>query len=213
MNPSLPRRRLLAGAAAATLAATARAATRVPTAAQMEGPFYPRTLPLDDDNDLTRVRGVDRVAEGVITDLEGRVFDLDGRALAGVRVEIWQVDARGGYHHVGGMGGDDLDPGFQGWGRTTTDADGRWRFRTVRPVAYPGRVPHVHFALTPRGTTRRFATQMYLAGHPGNASDFVFASVADPAARAALEVALAPATAPGAQLAGRFDITLDRTAG
>jgi protocatechuate 3,4-dioxygenase beta subunit len=176
----------------------------------MRGPFYPQTSPPDDDTDLTRVRGIDRAAEGVITDLDGQVFDADGRALAGVRVEIWQVDARGCYHHVGDAGGDDPDPAFQGFGRTETDAQGRWRFRTVRPVAYPGRVPHIHFAVTPRGGAT-FTTQMYLAGHPGNDADFVLNGVASADARAALQVALGPAARPGATLAGRFDITLGRT--
>ena len=74
----------------------------------------------------------------------GRVLTVSGKAVPGVRVEIWQCDAKGYYHHPHDRGGR-ADPRFQGYGRTSTDEQGQYRFRTIRPVAYPGRAPHIHF--------------------------------------------------------------------
>jgi protocatechuate 3,4-dioxygenase beta subunit len=88
----------------------------------------------------------------------------------------------------------------------TTD-DGSYRFRTIRPVPYPGRTPHIHFAIMAPGRPR-LVTQMYVAGEPGNARDGVYLAIRDPAARARVTVALDPAQEPDA-LAGRFDIVLE----
>jgi protocatechuate 3,4-dioxygenase beta subunit len=177
------------------------------TPVQAQGPFYPLELPLDRDNDLVHVQGRDGQAQGLITDVFGRLTDEGGRPLAGVEIEIWQVNAFGRYHDP--RDGQDLpwDPSFQGFGRTMTDGQGAYRFRTVRPVAYPGRAPHIHFALR---STRfaTFYTQMYLEGAPENERDFLLTRVRDPRARERLIVRLDPAPAPGAELAGRFDIVL-----
>ena len=136
----------------------------------------------------------------------GRVLDPDGRPLSGARVEIWQCDAFGRYHHP--LSGGGADPNFQGFGAANADADGAWRFRTIRPVAYPGRAPHIHFAVFPPGG-ERFTTQMYVAGEPLNESDTLLSRVRDPQARARLIVPLTPAEEleTGALL-GRFDIVL-----
>ncbi len=151
MNPDPNRRRVLLAAAAWLLASGARAATRLePTPAQSAGPFYPTEPPLDDDQDLTRVRGALGVAQGRITDLSGRLLDRDGRPISATRIEIWQCDATGRYHHPLDRGGA-RDPNFQGFGHTVTDAEGRYRFRTIRPVPYPGRTPHIHIAVFPPG--------------------------------------------------------------
>jgi protocatechuate 3,4-dioxygenase beta subunit len=101
-----------------------------------------------------------------------------------------------------------LDENFQGYGRTATDETGGYRFRTIRPVPYPGRPPHIHFAVSGNGLPR-FTTQMYVAGEPGNDRDGVLMGVRDPAARARLIVPLSPApeAEPGA-LAATFDIVL-----
>jgi len=107
-----------------------------PTPRLTEGPFYPNTFPPDIDSDLTHVEGRAGVARGTILDVTGRVMDRSGKPRAGARVEIWQCDATGSYHHVGGIVGDE---DFQGFGFTTTDADGRYAFRTIKPVPYPGR--------------------------------------------------------------------------
>lgn len=205
------RRRLLIGAAAFGAAAVARldaafAAVRTPR--QTTGPFYPVELPLDRDNDLARVGGAASPAQGQITHLFGRVLGEDDRPIAGARIEIWQCNAFGRYHHPRDTRDAPLDPGFQGYGATVSAADGGYRFRTIKPVPYPGRTPHVHFAITASGMDR-LVTQMYLAGEPLNAHDGLYNSIRDPAARAAVTVALAPAPQlESSAIAGTFDIVL-----
>jgi len=206
------RRKLLASGGAAALAAQplAQAFARqvlVTTPAMTEGPFYPRRLPVDRDADLLRVGRDGALAAGTPLYLTGQVLTPDNRPMAGVRVEIWQCDARAVYHHVGVTGG---DPNFQGWGAATTDAEGRYAFRTIRPVPYPGRTPHIHFRVTGRGIDR-LSTQMFVAGDPGNASDFLYNRI-DPRVRRALEARLSPAAGREAgALSGRFHIVLSKT--
>lgn len=197
------------GSLAALRAGSALAAV-TPTPRQTTGPFYPRELPLDRDNDLTRVAGAAAPAQGQITHVFGRVLDQDEKAIGGAHIEIWQCNAFGRYHHPGDTRDAPIDPGFQGYGETVSAADGGYRFRTIRPVPYPGRTPHIHFAITAPGGVR-LVTQMYVAGEPLNARDSLYNSIRDPAARAAVTVDLAPAPdlEPGS-LAGRFDIVLGR---
>jgi protocatechuate 3,4-dioxygenase beta subunit len=201
----------LGAAAALTLSSPlARAARMLATPYQGRGPFYPLELPLDQDNDLTRVAGRNGHAQGTIVDVSGRLFDEAGRPLAGVQIEIWQVNAYGRYHHQHDDQDKPWDPDFQGFGRAVTDAQGAYRFRTVRPVAYPGRAPHIHFALS----DRRFATfytQMYVAGAPENERDFLLTRVRDARARNGLIVNLEPSQVEGSELVGRFDIVLGET--
>jgi protocatechuate 3,4-dioxygenase, beta subunit len=189
----LNRRRLLAtGAALATCGTVPPgAAALLPTPPQSSGPFYPLTLPLDSDNNLVQVSGRAERAAGTILHLAGRVLDRDGRPVPGARIEIWQCDAFGVYHHPRDPRAP-ADPNFQGFGATTAAADGSYRFRTIEPVPYPGRTPHIHFTLTGPGF-ERLTTQMYLAGHPLNERDGLYRRIGDPAARAAVTVALAPA--------------------
>jgi protocatechuate 3,4-dioxygenase beta subunit len=142
------RRRLLALLATLPLAGRAAGQARLPpTPAQTEGPFYPRTLPADRDGDLTQVAGRSGQAQGTILYLSGMVVRTDGTPLGGVMLELWQCDALGTYHHVGAGGAE--DPNFQGYGAVVSAADGRYAFKTIRPVPYPGRTPHLHFKLTP----------------------------------------------------------------
>ena len=177
-----------------------------PTPKQGAGPFYPDPLPLDDDNDLTRVDGDSRRALGEIADLSGRLLDIAGRPLAGRRIEIWQCDANGRYRHPYDQGSEDPDPGFQGFGATVTDADGRYRFRTIRPVPYPGRTPHIHIAI-PHGHGPRFTTQMYVAGEPRNDRDFLYRRIpADLRARVVAE--FRPSPNPNIRYSASFDIIL-----
>jgi protocatechuate 3,4-dioxygenase beta subunit len=205
----LARRGLLVGAAAlASLESRAALAALLATPAQTAGPFYPKTLPLDADNDLVRIAGHAREAAGTITHLFGRVLDTDGRAIANARIEIWQCDSRGHYHHVEDGDARQLDPDFQGYGKTLSAADGGYRFRTIRPVAYPGRTPHIHVAVTTAGG-RRLVTQMYVAGEARNDRDPVLSQIRDPAARAAVIVPLAPTPEfERGALAGTFDIVM-----
>jgi protocatechuate 3,4-dioxygenase beta subunit len=173
----MQRRRVLSwiGASAlAPLAVTpALAEDHAPTPPMTEGPFYPRSFPKDTDADLTRIEGHVAAAQGIVLDLSGRVLDRSGAPRAGARVEIWQCDARGQYHHVGEPGG---DPDFQGFGAVLADAEGRYAFRTIRPVPYPGRTPHVHFTVLENGK-RRLTSQMFVEGDPGNARDGLYRSL------------------------------------
>lgn len=196
----------LAGIAVAGLPLRASAQGRVATPAQTEGPFYPVELPADRDNDLVLVKGAAAPAKGEILLLAGTVADTAGRPLAGARVEIWQCNALGRYHHPGDRSSAAEDPGFQGYGEFTTAADGAYSFRAIRPVPYPGRTPHIHFKVSAPGL-RTLVTQMYVAGEPGNARDFLYNSLRDEAERRALTVALAKA-ADGKALTGRFEIVL-----
>lgn len=207
----LLRRRMLeafvTSAAGLGLSRLASAVALPPTPAQTAGPFYPLTLPADSDNDLIHVAGREGTAKGTLTHISGRILDQDERPISGARVEIWQCDANGRYHYVhDDRAGPSPDENFQGYGQTTSDATGSYRFQTIRPVPYPGRTPHIHFAVSRPGVPR-FITQMYVAGEPQNERDGVLASVRDPAARARLIVPLRPAAEPGA-LAGTFDIVL-----
>lgn len=206
----LSRRVLLAASLGATATfAALPAQALVATPRQTPGPFYPREIPLDHDNDLLQVAGQSQRAAGTTLHVFGRVLGENGRPLAGVRVEIWQCDAYGRYHHPADGGG--ADPAFQGYGCMATAEDGGYRFRTIRPVPYPGRTPHIHFALSGPGF-ERLTTQMYVAGEPLNARDGVLQRIADPAARASVIVDLDEAgeLEPGG-LSGQFDIVLGRT--
>jgi len=148
----------------------AGAAGRRLTPAQTEGPFYPVAMPADSDADLL-ANGALRYTRGQAAWVEGTLTDVDGRALAGAAVEIWQCDGEGRYHHPGD--GDRADRAFQGFGRATVDRDGRWRFRTMRPVAYGGRTPHIH-AKVKLGSRELLTTQLYVQGDAGNERDFLW---------------------------------------
>jgi protocatechuate 3,4-dioxygenase, beta subunit len=212
-TPTIGRRRFVAGGLAAAgtliLPAGARAqAGLVATPRTTAGPFYPVKFPADVDSDLVVLRGSAARAEGTVTHVTGRVLGLDGRPIPGATVEIWQCDARGRYIHPGDTGGRPRDKAFQGYGKTVSDADGAYRFRTIKPVPYTGRTPHIHFAVrTPE--RRELITQMYVAGEPGNDGDFLYRAIRDPRQRAAVTVRLEPANGiePGA-LAGAFDLVL-----
>ncbi len=191
----LTRRRLLAaaGAMAATVGWQGQLSAQalLPTPAQTTGPFYPVAIPADADADLVVVAGGVPYRGGETVDLAGRVLDRNGVALGSATIEIWQCDARGYYHHPNDRGGR-ADPAFQGFGRAAADAAGRYAFRTIKPVAYSGRAPHIHVRVLAPGR-RPFVTQMYVAGDPANERDALYA-------RARRE-------APGATIAVDFDPT------
>jgi protocatechuate 3,4-dioxygenase beta subunit len=206
----LSRRRLLQAAASGLvlLLPAAEASLAAPTPAQPRGPFYPDRLPLDKDNDLVRVEGRDGLASGEITDLRGRVLDLNDRPVEGALVEIWQCDANGRYIHRRDDRRVPRDPNFQGYGRVETATDGRYRFRTIKPVPYPGRAPHIHVAVRVPGS-RWLVTQMYVKGAPENRWDWLLNGVADDAARERLIVDFKPAEEQStAELRAQFDIVL-----
>lgn len=194
------------GAVAFGLPVSGRAQERLPTPSQGLGPFYPYGPEVERDADLVTVKGGTGVAKGDITLVSGRVLDARGRPVGGVQVEIWQCNAFGRYHHPRDGRNVPLDPNFQGYGIVTTGADGAYRFRTIKPVPYPGRAPHIHFRIAGRDVPY-LVTQMYVAGHPQNDGDFLLSSVVDGKARDSLLVRFEP-VAGGSELAARFDITL-----
>ena len=202
------RRRMLLGALACA-AQPALAQSLVPTPRQTEGPFYPDRLPLDQDNDLTMVAGHNAPAAGEITDLTGHILDVRGTPLRGVVIEIWQVDNNGHYIHTADAGAGN-DANFQGFGRFETGTDGGYRFRTIRPVPYPGRTPHIHVKLH-KGGRELLTTQMYVRGHPLNERDGILRSIRDPGQRASVLVPFLPGKERPGELAARFDIVLGLT--
>jgi len=202
------RRRMLLGALACA-AQPALAQSLVPTPRQTEGPFYPDRLPLDQDNDLTMVAGHNAPAAGEITDLTGHILDVRGTPLRGVVIEIWQVDNNGHYIHTADAGAGN-DANFQGFGRFETGTDGGYRFRTIRPVPYPGRTPHIHVKLH-KGGRELLTTQMYVQGHPLNERDGILRSIRDPGQRASVLVPFLPGKERPGELAARFDIVLGLT--
>lgn len=209
----LSRRRLLAGLGGGSLllASPGLFAELLLTPAQTLGPFYPDQLPLDQDNDLLQVGDRPTQASGVVVQLHGQILDARGKPLKGALVEIWQVDSNGIYLHSRGGDRGRRDPNFQGYGRFETASDGRYRFRTLRPVPYPGRTPHIHFAVTLPGLPR-FATQCYIRGEPLNQRDGVLNAIRDPRLRERLIVPFVPvAGARTGEQVARFDIVLGVT--
>lgn len=205
---TLTRRRFVSALTGVVGWAALPAVAAVPTPRQSAGPFYPDEIPLDDDNDLVRVKGHAGLAKGRISDLSGRLVDLSGRPIRDTRIEIWQCDANGRYRHSRDPGRAPIDADFQGFGRAVSDADGRYRFRTIRPVAYPGRTPHIHVAVYPAGE-RPFVTQLYVAGETRNAEDFLYRRI-PVEQRERVTAPFEPTTSPDAELAARWDIVLDR---
>lgn len=155
---------------------------RLLTEEQVLGPFYPITKPLDRDADLTHLRGRRASAKGQIIHLMGRVVNPQGRPLAGIKLEIWQANVHGRYAHINDPNGAPLDPNFQGYGVQVTDAKGQFRFKTIKPSAYPtglgdwARPPHIHYYVT--GRHEALVTQMYFPGEELNAKDRLLQSAA-----------------------------------
>jgi protocatechuate 3,4-dioxygenase beta subunit len=202
----LGRRLAILGGGATLMAAPSLLSAKVlPTPRQTEGPFYPTALPLDQDNDLVSVTGQQARARGTIAHDGGRVLDSAGNPMAGARVEIWQCDWQGIYLHPRDGGQNRRDTGFQGFGAATSAGDGSYRFRTIRPVAYAGRTPHIHFKVKAGG--RELTTQMYVAGEPGNERDGIYRSLGAAAPLVTVAFAPAPQLEPEA-IAGAFDIVL-----
>jgi protocatechuate 3,4-dioxygenase beta subunit len=178
---------------------------------QTEGPFYPDRMPLDTDNDLLIINDAITPAVGEITHLSGRVLDADGKPIRNAVVEIWQVDGNGVYLHSRSAG-ERRDANFQGFGRFLTDAKGRYYFRTVKPVLYPGRqAPHIHFAINRHGK-RALTTQCYVKDYAENERDGVFRSIRDKAQREAVLVDFKPLEGSElGELTAKFDIVLGKT--
>ena len=196
---TLNRRDAVFGAAAALSAggfvparpALAQSSGLIITPGQTEGPFYPVQFPADADADLVRVSGLTGEALGEVVALSGRILNRRGQPVRGAQVEIWQCDARGVYRQPRDPP-DHYSNGFQGFGRSIVDGDGRYAFRTIKPVPYPGRTPHIHYRVVAPGLGR-LTTQLYIAGEPSNARDGVFRGIRDPRAQASVSVPFRPA--------------------
>jgi protocatechuate 3,4-dioxygenase beta subunit len=191
------RRRVLRMAALATLFAVRPGAyadelTRTPE--QTEGPFFPDRLPLDTDNDLLRITDAATPADGEVTWFSGAVLDAAGNPLRGALVEIWQCDAHGAYLHSRSGNAEKRDGHFQGYGRFLTGLSGEYGFRTIRPVAYPGRAPHIHVKVD-----------------PGNGRDGIFRSLSPVEAAAVVAEFLPIEGSRIGELAARWDIVLGVT--
>jgi protocatechuate 3,4-dioxygenase, beta subunit len=180
------------------------------TPPQMEGPFYPDKLPLDTDNDLLIINDRINPAVGEIAHLGGKILDANGEPVRNAVVEIWQCDAHGNYIHSNGASSDKRDGNFQGFGRFLTGSNGEYYFRTIKPVPYPGRTPHIHVQVTPKGG-EKFTTQCYIKGEALNERDGVLRRT--PAKdRELLMVDFKPLKQSKiAELAGRFDVVLGHT--
>lgn len=210
---SFSRRRFLERLAASVVflaAPSAFAEELVRTPRQTEGPFYPDHLPLDTDNDLIIVNDSLTSAVGEITHLTGRIMDAKGEPIRNATVEIWQVDGHGVYLHSR-SGGGDRDKNFQGYGRFLTGSTGEYYFRTIKPIAYPGRTPHIHYAVTvPKKD--QFTTQCYIKGEPQNERDGVLRGVRDAKQRESVQVDFTPIKdSKIGELAAKFDVVLGFT--
>jgi protocatechuate 3,4-dioxygenase beta subunit len=185
--------------------------TRTPS--QTEGPFYPNHLPLDTDNDLLIINDTISPAVGEITHLTGRILDARGNPLRNAVVEIWQCDANGVYLHTADSRGkqDQQDKHFQGFGRFLTASTGEYYFRTIKPVPYPGRTPHIHVKVK-QGEKELLTTQCYIRGHPQNQRDGILRAIRDEKQRESVIVDFKPIPeSRTGELAARFDIVLGFT--
>lgn len=192
-----------------TPGAFAEELTRTP--AQTAGPFYPNQLPLDTDNDLLIINDAITPAVGEVTHLTGRLLDINGNPIRNAVVEIWQCDNNGAYLHEGSDNRDNQDKNFQGFGRFLTGSTGEYYFRTIKPVPYPGRTPHIHFAVKRKGM-EQFTTQCYVAGHPGNARDGIWGRIPEGKVRDSVTVEFSKLKdSKIGELAANFDIVLGQT--
>ena len=188
----------------------------VETARTTEGPFYPNRMPLDTDNDLLLVNDRITPSVGEITHLTGRLLSEAGEPIRNAFIEIWQTDVNGSYLHTEGRNDIGFDGNFQGYGRFLTDSQGRYYFRTIKPVEYTlqgmYRAPHIHFAVSKSGN-RVLTTQALVKGHPANERDMIARRLRGTAALESILVDYQPLPdSPLGELAANFDLVLGVTA-
>lgn len=179
-----------------------------------EGPFYPDKLPLDQDNDLLIINDSTTRAIGEITHLTGKILSPSGAPLKNATIEIWQCDANAVYLHTRDSNGkkDQQDKNFQGYGKFETDSSGEYRFRTIKPVPYPGRpAGHIHFKVS-LGDRELLTSQIFIRGFKGNDTDGVFRSTGDLVDRELVQTDFNPVKGSMVgELAANFDIVVGRT--
>jgi len=175
---------IVSGVGLGASAACASEGSKTVTPRQTSGPFYPIVEQADKDADLTVFGDSPDIALGEIVTVEGRVYGSDGDPIAEAIVDIWQANAAGRYAHESDPNAAPLDPSFQGWAILTTDTNGRYRFKTVKPGAYPAargwdRPPHIHFKVSRRGF-HEITTQMYFENEPLNDIDLILNALSEP---------------------------------
>ena len=181
---------------------------------EVTGPLLGHDRVGETDHDLTVQHDGEPLGERII--VSGRVLDSGGKPVPNALVELWQANAAGRYQHSGDRHPAPLDPNFSGVGRCVTDADGGYRFVTIKPGAYPWRnhdnawrPAHLHFSLFGQAFTQRLITQMYFPGDPLFSQDPIFNAVRDPAARERMISRFdLDSTVPEWALSYKFDIVL-----
>jgi protocatechuate 3,4-dioxygenase, beta subunit len=184
------------------------------TLSERTGPVFGHSTVTAADSDLTAQHSEPPAGERII--VSGRVSDEDGRPVRGALVEVWQANAAGRYRHKLDQHKAPLDPNFDGSGRMITDDEGRYKFTSIKPGAYPWgnhhnawRPAHIHFSLFGTGLLSRLVTQMYFPGDPLLAFDPIFNCVADERAQQRLISSFDwENTIPEFALGYRFDIVL-----
>lgn len=216
-DPSCPQchrrsflRTALAGSAALFTVPGAFAEALTLTARDAEGPFYPDKMPLDTDNDLLILNDATTPGVGEVTHLSGVVMDIKGQPVRNALVEIWQVDNNAVYIHTQAGPKEKADKNFQGYGRFLTDSKGRYYFRTIKPPRYPGRTPHIHYAVSHKNQ-RVLTTQLYIEGEKQNAEDFLYQRI-KPELRPTVTVPFKPLEdSTTGELTARHDLVIGLT--
>jgi protocatechuate 3,4-dioxygenase, beta subunit len=212
-NRIISRRELIGLATGLTLGGSVAAQTLTVTPENIMGPFYPILKPLDSDADLTMIRGRKSKAEGQVIHVVGRVVNEAGQPVSNAKIEIWQANAHGRYSHAADPYDAPLDPNFQGYAVIKSDALGRYRFKSVRPGAYPAtptwqRPPHIH--LDVYGKTDRLITQMFFPNEPLNDKDELFLGLGNSRPAAVAQVAKSLREIPANETLLNWDIVLTK---
>jgi protocatechuate 3,4-dioxygenase, beta subunit len=215
MKQSLSRRtflnRSLAFSAAGALGWPAQSLAKVCEATNNVGlgPYPPERLKLDENWDLTKVKGQTGTPNGEIIEVWGRTLDEKCRPVSGVYIRLHQADIHGKYDHSTDTNSNPLDPNFQYWGETFSDRHGFYRFRTILPGEYPGRAPHFHFLVRKPGYYD-LAPQTFFRGHPRNESDGTFGFYVTQKQRSLFEIDYKKSLGDTGFRTGRFNMILKK---
>jgi len=209
-NKGMTRRSMMRSSLGVAVLSATGSLLAATTPHQTEGPFFPIHEQLDTDADMTLIEGHTEHALGEVVEVTGRVLDEDGNPVADALVDVWQANVHGRYAHERDPNPAPLDKNFQGWAQLRTDAEGRYRVKTIKPGAYPvgdgwRRPPHIHFKVARRGF-HELSTQMYFAGEPLNDIDRLLQSVREHE-RGMLVVDFASANDSGSRQ-GTFDLVV-----
>ncbi|MEK6580451.1 MAG: protocatechuate 3,4-dioxygenase [Bdellovibrionota bacterium] len=183
------------------------------TPPQTAGPFFPGEKEFHPDTDLTYIAGHSKRAKGKVISVVGRVLDQNCKPISGAAVEIWQACASGRYNNPKDTNPAAMDPDFKYWGEDFTDDNGRYRFKTVIPGAYPAdvdwtRPPHIHFKITKLGF-HELTTQLYFKGDPLNDKDYILQKIPEHQRdQVIVEFVASDHEGEIGTLTGKFDISL-----